>query len=246
MTSLRLLGLLALAAGTMTTIACGGGVTGGDTTTTTGTGGGGGQGCGGPVAQPAYDTCGPSLQTLDTCPDGSCAPDALAQKVYAAWKAQVKAYSGMDDAAFAARVKIGSVESSTTPDGVTVYVGAVVVLDWIELAMQDDLGFIQPTASDAEIATRVSELLDGTQARWAGVGAVTTAPTAATIQASFDGCSCALTVDYCDARFENGTGKARVRAVGVVDAAANKCKQAWVDLETGLLDACTDEPCAVN
>jgi hypothetical protein len=248
MTSYRLLGLLAFAAGSMATIACGGGGGGGGGSgggTATG-GSGGGQSCGGTVAQPAYSTCGPKLQTLNTCPDGACAADALAQKVYAAWKAQVKTYSGMDDAAFAARVKIGSVDSATTPDGVTVSVGAVVVLDWIELAFQDDLGFIQPAATDAEIQTRVTELLDGTQARWAGVGAVTTAPTTATIQASFNACTCALTVDYCDARFENVTGKARVRAKRVVDAAANKCKEAWVDLETGQLDACTDQPCAVN
>ena len=62
----------------------------------------------------------------------------------------------------------------------------------------------------------------------------------------FDGCACDIPVDFCRIDFENVTGKLVLRGLKEIDAAANKCLSARVDLGAGALMDCQMVPCAVN
>jgi hypothetical protein len=245
----------ALAAGSMAWIGCGGGV---ETSPTgagasSGTGGGTSSGTGTSVcgaAPPiAYDTCGGTPFTVDgTCLDGACAAVPLEARVYQEWKKQVEALSGLDDATFAARVKIQEISHTPGPDQVFVRIDYLVVLDWMKSRQADSPSLsnmpLVNAPTDAEIVSAVKIAVE--QAEWTGLGALGAIASTSAVQAAFDACACGVTVDACHIDFENVTGKLEIRGFKELDAAQNQCKQAVVNVGTGALERCDDVPCSIN
>ncbi len=198
---------------------------------------------------PSYETCGGTSFFPDgTCLDGSCATVPLETRVFKEWLAQVKALSGLGDAALADRVKVAKVSHSGGPEQVFVRIDYVVVIDWVRSRQADSpqLGNspLVNAPTDAEITAAVKLAIE--DAEWTGLGGIgMLAPEPAT-QAAFDGCACDMTIDFCNIDFENVTGKLLAKAGKEVNAAQNQCKAARVDVATGKIEACMDTPCAIN
>ncbi|MFO0759471.1 MAG: hypothetical protein U0359_23470 [Byssovorax sp.] len=224
-----------------------GGATGTGGSTTTGTGGAGG-GCGAGQTVDYNQCSGTSFFPDGTCLNGECATVDLETRVFKAWKAKIKAISGLDDATLADRVKVAKVSHSGGPDQVFVRIDYVVVLDWVRSRQADSpqLGntpLVNPP-TDQEIDSAVTLAVEN--AEWTGLAAIgQVAPESAT-QAGFDSCACGMKIDFCHIDFQNVTGKLLVKGGKTIDAAQNKCKEAKVRVDTGAQEACMDAPCAIN
>jgi hypothetical protein len=238
----KLMALLALTAGGMASIACGNSIEG------TGGSAGSSGGDGGPACangtHVSYDTCAGSF--AESCPDGACAQTSLEQRVYAEWKAQVKALAGYSDADFAARMKIQTISTGSGGAAGSVSIEYMVVLDWVKARMQDMVPLLTAQPSDAEVTQQVAASLSPRSTAWMKLGAVKQAPTTMAVEAAFDGCFCGLKVEYCSMRFLNVTGELIAKGIGVIDEAANRCKAATVEVTTAKVVACGEVPCAIN
>ena len=231
---------------TTTTSSSGSTTTSGTSTTTSGVGGG--NTC--TTTQTVdYATCGGNTFFPDgTCLAGECATIPLETRVYKEWRSQVKALSGLGDAALDARVKVAKVSHSDGPDQVFVRIDYIVVIDWVRSRQADspELGNfpLMNAPSDAEITAAVKLGIES--AEWTGLAAIgQIAPEPAT-QAAFDSCACDMKIDFCHIDFENVTGKLLVPGIVQIDPANNKCKQAKVAVDAATLDKCMDTPCAIN
>jgi hypothetical protein len=52
-----------------------------------------------------------------------------------------------------------------------------------------------------------------------------------------------MTIDWCHINFVNLTGELTIKGDKIIDASQNKCKHASVDIGTGKLKSCINEPC---
>jgi hypothetical protein len=236
--------LAGLAAGDILSIGCGGGGGTGSSTATEA----GSSTCG--AAPPiTYDMCDGTPFTVDgTCLDGTCASAPLEVRAYKEWKAQVQALSGLDEATFAARVKIQKISHTPGPGDVFVRIEYLVVLDWMTSRQVDTPQFtnmpLVNAPSDAQIASAVEFAVE--QAEWTGLSALGQIAPTSVVRAAFEECACGITVDACEIDFENLTGKLIIGGFKQIDLAQNKCKRATVNVGTGQLERCDDEPCLIN
>jgi hypothetical protein len=249
------------AGGAATTTTAAGGA-GGATTTAAGGGGagvGGGGGAGGatqsspcgPVVPPAdpYASCtGDTFFPDGSCLEGSCATDELASKVFAAWKSHVLATSGLDEATLWDRVAMSAVEVTEGPVYVWVRLEYVITYGWLRSRQSDSVNLGSYPLPDAPSAAAIAQAvkLAVEDPEWKTLGALAEPATLEAVEAAVDGCSCAMTVDYCHVDFENVTGKLTVDGRAVIDAQANQCKAGTVDVTTGQLTACLDVPCGID
>ncbi|HMY20459.1 MAG TPA: hypothetical protein PKA58_29235 [Polyangium sp.] len=244
-------GLFFVVAMTGAIVACSG--TDGSTGSTGSTGSNGSTSSSGAGGTGGADPCLPGDVDYSGCsgstffPDGSCAKGAcatgLAAQVFAEWSAQSRTASGLSETAFWERVLISKVQDS----GNFIRIETVLLVDWArsrEAFSIDKSGFSAvPTA--AEIQKAVAFTLLGFE--WPTFGALTQLASTNDVRAAFAACQCDINVDWCHIRFRNGSPNfLGVDAIGIVDMAANKCKDAVVDVATGISNSCTDVPCGIN
>lgn len=221
--------------------ATGGSTTGGQTTTV--------QNECDPLAPISYETCtGTTFFPEGACQDGSCATIPLETRVFKEWRSQIKAISGLSDAELDERVRISEISHSDGPE--TVYVGIryVVVLGWMRARQSLDAPFgnnpLVTPPTDAQVTASVKFSIQ--EMDWTVLGGISEVVSEAGMQAGFAQCECDMQIKPCDMDFQNVSGILRARAYKVIDGGQNQCKRAQVDLATGALIECIDEPCAIN
>ena len=199
--------------------------------------------------EPDYGVCtGNTFFPDGSCADGSCAATELAKKVYAAWKANAMALSGLGEQALLDRVEISTVEEQNGPSNVFVRIEAVVHIGWIRARLADSVWLGDypldnpPTDEQIEGYTKFSM----TEEEWTGLGAIDSIVCPEEVVSAFATCWEPMNIDWCHVSFQNVSGKLGVRAYGVVDANANACKESTTDVTTAEQISCIDAPCAIN
>jgi hypothetical protein len=250
-----LLALAALAAGSMILIACSGDPPGVASSSTGSGGGGGGSGGGGSSCAPApafsYANCEKSGFFPDgTCLAGECATIPLEARVFKEWRTQIKALSGLDDAALDDRIKVSTVLHNGGPEEVGVDIGYLISIDWIRAPSGDRIivGSSPLVTPPTDAAIKDAVTLSINAARWQTLGALTdVAPRAAT-QAAFDSCACGMEIDYCSIQFDPMGGNVLVLGGGTpFIPTMNHCVSALVAVGHATLYQCVHhDPCAVN
>lgn len=178
-----------------------------------------------------------------TCAKGVCATGGLPTQVFAEWSAQSRAASGLGETAFWDRVLVSKVEDT----GNFIRIETVLLVDWArsrEAFSIDKSGFSAvPTAAEIQKAVAFTLL----NFEWPAFGALTQLAPVNDVRTAFAACQCNIKVDWCHIRFRNGSPRfLGVDAIGIVDMAANQCKDAVVDVATGIGNSCNDVPCGVN
>jgi hypothetical protein len=231
--------LLALAAGSMTLMAC----TGDTASTSTGSA----DTCTS-KADVKYIACDPSSLDPDaSCLAGECATIPLETRVFNEWRAQAKALSGFSDAKMDERVKLAKIAHfGGDPAPVKVSLHYVFAIDWIRSA-ESALVVLPSSAlttppTDAEITSAVELAIQS--ATWKDLAAIadTVSPRSATV-AAVDACACGLTIDPCEIRFDPVSGNLLAEGRSLPDPTSGACTVAVVAVDRGKLDQCGVEMC---
>lgn len=237
----------------------GGTNTGGNNTGGTSTGGNNTGGTGGTTttftntcaALPpvSYDACtGNTFFPDGSCQDGSCATVELEKRVFAEWKKQTAALSGLSAADMDSRVRISMISNKAGANTVFIRIDYVVVVDWVRSRQNISASFapdalVNPP-TDAQVKSAV--MFDIEPAEWTSLGAIASAATESQVQDGFAQCGCDFKIDPCGFKFQNVTGKLTATGYRVIDANQNQCARGEVNLASGALELCIEEPCAIN
>lgn len=212
-------------------------------TSSSGSGGAGGAGACLP-GDVDYSMCTGSTFFPDgSCAKGVCAMGSVATQVFAEWAKQAQSASGLMDAAFWDRVLVSKVETS----GNFIRIEVVLVIDWARSreAFSIDTSGFSPVPTAMEIQKAVSLVNFGF--KWSAFGGITQIAPASKVREAFAACYCNVNADWCHIRMRNGSpGFLGVDGIAVIDMAANQCKDALIDIETGLGNLCIDTPCEIN
>lgn len=191
-----------------------------------------------------YSMCTGSTFFPDgSCAKGVCAMGSVATQVFAEWATQSQSASGLMDAAFWDRVLVSKVEAS----GKFIRIEVVLVLDWARSreAFSIDTSGFSPTPTAMEIQKAVAFANLGFE--WSIFGGITQIAPASKVRDAFAACYCNVKVDWCHIRMRNGSPAfLGVDGIAVIDMAANQCKDALINVETGEGNQCMDTPCGIN
>jgi hypothetical protein len=201
---------------------------------------------GGPAPEVLYGECGHDLLPDGACQAGECAEDGDSARIFAIWKAQFLAVHGIDEAHFESAVQVKWIELMDRGEWMSWRVEYVFIADWarthqVESAELDlDIGSL----SDADIEAAIDLALEPAE-RFD----ITDVVPYATAQAAASQCGRDLggsaEADACDIDFINQTGELVMRGQGTIDEDDNRCIDLKVDLQTGELYSCEEDPCYV-
>lgn len=192
-----------------------------------------------------YQSCTGHTFFPTSCDAGRCAAPGLATTAYEVWQKLFKSIHGLSDADFNARITISNVDLTEGPIYVFWRVDYVFSLDWVRSRQNEtaNLGSYplssQPTNAELETAI-ILAIESAEQFDLASVA------TRQAVESAFDSCIEGMVIDWCHIEFVNVTGELLVRGIKEIDLASNKCKQAAVDVESGVLAFCQDSPCWIN
>ena len=193
-----------------------------------------------------YKACsGFTFYPDDSCADGKCAQSGLATKAYVEWRQQFLAKYKMSEGMFRERIKIVNVELNEGPLRVFWRIEYVFVLDWVRARLVNvaDLGEypLRQEPSEEAISRAIKiELFEKDELAMEGV-----APRSKVEQA-LRSCDARMQADWCSIRFAHWNGKLLVGGRSTVDDGENRCRSAAIDVATGEVVFCRDDPCRIH
>ena len=201
---------------------------------------------GGPTPDVLYAECGEDLVPDGYCHDGACVEDEDSARIYGIWKERFLEIHGIDEAHFDATIEVDWIELMDRPDWVSWRVEYVFTADWARTRQVESAELPMDLASltDAEIAAAIDLALEPAE-RFHITDVVTYARAQAAVQQCARDLGGTAEEDPCDIDFINQTGELVMRGRGTIEEDDNRCIDLEVDLQTGELHQCEEDPCYV-
>lgn len=175
------------------------------------------------------------------CTAGACATAGLSARIYGRWRTRMIATYGIDAAGLDAHVEVSAIELVAD----RWRIDYVYVIDWVRSRNATTITVDGADPTDESIDAAIDLQLDPTAHH-----AIASVVALDTVEAAVADCASGLgmtdvVIDACHIRFENVTGLLQVHARGVIDADANRCGIAQVDVETGVGE-CREDACTMD
>ncbi len=201
---------------------------------------------GGPAPDVLYGECGKELVPDGYCHDGNCAEDEDSARIYGIWKQRFLDTHGIDEAHFDATVEVDWIELMDRTEWMSWRVEYVFTADWARTRQVESAELPMDLAgmTDAEIEDAIDLALEPAE-RFHITDVVTYARAKAAVQQCASDLGGTAEDNPCDIDFINQTGELVMRGDGTIDEDRNQCLRVEVDLQTGELYSCEEDPCYV-
>lgn len=201
---------------------------------------------GGPAPDVLYGECGKELVPDSYCHDGQCAEDEDSARIYAIWKDRFLDVHGIDEAHFVSAIEVDWIELMDRGEWMSWRVEYVFTADWARTRQVEsaELPLDIAGTSDAEIEAAIDLALEPAE-RFHISDVVTYAQVQTAVQQCASDLGGTAEQDPCDIDFINATGELVIRGQGTIAEDSNQCLRVEVDLQTGELYSCEEDPCYV-
>ncbi len=201
---------------------------------------------GGPGPEVLYGECGHELLPEISCQEGECAQDEDSARVFAIWKQRFLEVHAIDEGHFDAAVQVKWIELMDRTEWMSWRVEYVFIAQWARTHQVESAELEMDIAgmSDADIEAAIDLALEPAE-RFHITDVVPYATAQSAASQCGDDLGGSAEADPCNIDFINQTGELVMRGQGTIAEDDNRCIFLEVDLQTGELHSCEEDPCYV-